>query len=106
MCWRIEVKKYLSVHLKDKLTFSWYSRYSTARLGKHLSELVPVISGYASETEDDDELREICLQTLESFILRCPIDIAPSIQDIIALSLDFIKHDPNFAEDDEVRIMS
>jgi formiminotetrahydrofolate cyclodeaminase len=72
-------------------------------LGKHLSELVPIISGYASETEDDDELREICLQTLESFILRCPIDIAPSIQDIITLSLDFIKHDPNFVEDEEVR---
>ncbi|KAG2206299.1 hypothetical protein INT47_007313 [Mucor saturninus] len=77
------------------------SRYSTARLGKHLSELVPIISSYASDTEDDDELREICLQTLESFILRCPVDIAPSIQDIISLSLDFIKHDPNFVEDDE-----
>ncbi|KAI9258404.1 armadillo-type protein [Helicostylum pulchrum] len=77
------------------------SRYSTARLGKHLSELVPIISNYASETEDDDELREICLQTLESFVLRCPIDIAPSIQSIIDLSLEFIKHDPNFVEDNE-----
>lgn len=77
------------------------SRYSTARLGKHLPELVPIISGYASETDDDDELREICLQTLESFVLRCPIDISGSIQDIISLSLDFLKHDPNFVEDDE-----
>lgn len=77
------------------------SRYSTARLGKHLSELVPIISGYATKTEDDDELREICLQTLESFVLRCPIDISASIQDIVNLSLEFIKYDPNFVEDDD-----
>ncbi|CAO3650666.1 unnamed protein product [Mucor hiemalis] len=77
------------------------SRYSTARLGKHLSELVPIISGYAMKTEDDDELREICLQTLESFVLRCPIDISASIQDIVNLSLEFIKYDPNFVEDDD-----
>jgi hypothetical protein len=77
------------------------SRYSTARLGKHLPELVPIIAGYAAKRDDDDELHEICLQSLESFVLRCPIDISPSIQDIINLSLDLLKHDPNFVEDDE-----
>lgn len=77
------------------------SRYSTARLGKHLSELVPIISGYTTKTEDDDELREICLQTLESFVLRCPIDISASIQGIVDLALEFIKYDPNFVEDDD-----
>ena len=59
------------------------SRYSTARLGKHLSELVPIISGYAAEADGDDELREICLQTLESFVLRCPLDISTFVPDII-----------------------
>lgn len=78
------------------------SRYSTARLGKHLPELVPIIAGYAAQVKDeDDESREICLQTLESFVLRCPIEISPNTQDIINLALEYIKYDPNFVEDDE-----
>ncbi|KAF7722886.1 Cullin-associated NEDD8-dissociated protein 1 [Apophysomyces ossiformis] len=77
------------------------SRYSTARLGKYLPQLVPVIMAYASEADEDDELREICLQSLESFILRCPTEISPYIDQIISLALEYIKYDPNFAADDD-----
>ncbi|KAI9483260.1 MAG: armadillo-type protein [Benjaminiella poitrasii] len=77
------------------------SRYSAARLGAHLSELVPIINEYAIKADEDDELREICLQTFESFILRCPTEISPFVQEIINLALEYIKYDPNFVEDDE-----
>lgn len=77
------------------------SRYSTARLGKYLPELVPIIVNFTSEAEEDEELREICLQSLESFILRCPTEIAPYIDQIINLGLEYIKYDPNFVDDDD-----
>ena len=56
---------------------------------------------YASKADGDDELREICLQTLESFLLRCPNEMTGFVQDIISLSLDYIKYDPNFVDDED-----
>ncbi|KAG1063742.1 hypothetical protein G6F42_027146 [Rhizopus arrhizus] len=76
------------------------SRYNTARLGKHLAQVIPIIANYTSKAEEDDELREICLQTLESFVLRCPNEISPFINDITKLALEYVKYDPNFVEDD------
>ncbi|OBZ85871.1 Cullin-associated NEDD8-dissociated protein 1 [Choanephora cucurbitarum] len=77
------------------------SRSSAVRLGNHLAQLVPVIMNYASKADGDDELREICLQTLESFLLRCPNEMTGFVQDIISLSLDYIKYDPNFVDDED-----
>ncbi|KAI8099719.1 armadillo-type protein [Halteromyces radiatus] len=77
------------------------SRYSPTRLGKHLSEIVPIITKYAQEADEDDELREISLQTLESFVVRCPTEITVYIDQIITLGLEFLKYDPNFADHDE-----
>ncbi|KAI8375217.1 armadillo-type protein [Blakeslea trispora] len=77
------------------------SRSSAVRLGKYLGQLVSVIMDYASKADGDDELREICLQTLESFLLRCPNEMTGFVQDIISLSLEYIKYDPNFVDDDE-----
>jgi len=69
-------------------------------LGKHLAQVIPIIANYISKAEEDDELREICLQTLESFVLRCPNEISPFINDITKLALEYVKYDPNFVEDD------
>ncbi|KAI7907940.1 armadillo-type protein [Cokeromyces recurvatus] len=80
------------------------SRYSAARLGAHLSQIVPIINKYTVNADEDDELREICLQTLESFILRCPTEIAPFVQEITNLALEYIKYDPNFVEDDDEEV--
>lgn len=77
------------------------SRYNTARLGKHLAQVIPTIANYTEKAQEDDELREICLQTLESFILRCPNEISPFINDITKLALEYVKYDPNFVEDDD-----
>ncbi|KAI9488039.1 armadillo-type protein [Zychaea mexicana] len=77
------------------------SRYSTRRLGGYLPKLLPIIVNHAKEADEDDELREICLQSLESFVLRCPTEITPYINEIIELGLTYLKYDPNFAEDDE-----
>ncbi|OAD05429.1 TATA binding protein interacting protein [Mucor lusitanicus CBS 277.49] len=77
------------------------SRYNTARLGKHLAQVIPIIANYTEKAQEDDELREICLQTLESFVLRCPNEISPFINDITKLALEYVKYDPNFVQDDD-----
>ncbi|CAO3690585.1 unnamed protein product [Rhizopus microsporus] len=77
------------------------SRYSAVRLGKQLNEFVPIIIACTKKSDDDDELREICLQTLESFVYRCPTEASPFVNEIIQLALEYIKYDPNFAGSDD-----
>lgn len=46
-------------------------------------------------------MREICLQTLESFVLRCPNEISSFITDITNFALEYVRYDPNFVEDND-----
>ncbi|KAG9293713.1 hypothetical protein G9A89_019050 [Geosiphon pyriformis] len=73
------------------------SRSSAPRLGRHLPQFLPLI--FQNVDVDDDELREICLQALESFVLRCPTEITSYIDRIIELCLLYLKYDPNYADD-------
>lgn len=41
---------------------------------------MPLIVQYSEE--DDDELREYCLQAFESFVYRCPKEITPHINKV------------------------
>ncbi|KAG0632469.1 hypothetical protein M758_1G330700 [Ceratodon purpureus] len=70
------------------------------RFGPHLNEVVPLLISYChNASENDDELRENSLQALESFILRCPRDVAPHTDLILDLSLEYLSYDPNFTDD-------
>ncbi|CAG8499329.1 3773_t:CDS:10 [Diversispora eburnea] len=68
------------------------------RLGKYLPQFLPLVIN--SININDDELRENCLQTLESFVLRCPTEMTPNIDDIINICLVYLKYDPNYANDE------
>lgn len=74
------------------------------RLGKYLNQIVPLVAKHCknagTEDESDEELRENCLQTFEALVLRCPKEISSHLQTIITISLEFVKHDPNYAEGD------
>ncbi|KAF3321511.1 cullin-associated NEDD8-dissociated protein 1-like protein [Carex littledalei] len=75
------------------------SRSVGYRFGPHLSETVPVLISYCTTaSENDEELREYCLQALESFLLRCPRDISVHTGDIMRLSLVYLSYDPNFTD--------
>ncbi|ORX60348.1 TIP120-domain-containing protein [Hesseltinella vesiculosa] len=76
-------------------------RYSGIRLGKYLSHIIPIVTEYTKKADEDDELREICLQTLESFVLRCPTDIAPFINNIVDLGLTYLSYDNNMGDMDD-----
>ena len=38
-------------------------------------------------------------QALESFVTRCPSDVAPFVDSVIALALEYISYDPNYTDD-------
>jgi len=77
------------------------SRYSASRLGAHIPQFLPIIIAHASSEDADDELREICFQSLETFVIRCPTEITPFVDRIIDLALTYLKYDPNYAADDD-----
>eukprot|EP00271_Cylindrocystis_brebissonii_P014460 TRINITY_DN35802_c0_g1_i1.p1 TRINITY_DN35802_c0_g1~~TRINITY_DN35802_c0_g1_i1.p1 ORF type:complete len:1264 (+),score=289.80 TRINITY_DN35802_c0_g1_i1:458-3793(+) len=69
------------------------------RFGPHLPETLPLLAAYCREaSENDDEIRENSLQALESFVLRCPRDVALYCPAILDLSLDYLSYDPNFTD--------
>ncbi|CAJ0873643.1 14261_t:CDS:10 [Entrophospora sp. SA101] len=73
------------------------SRSSAPRLGKHLPEFLPIVIDKIKV--DDDELRENCLQALESFVLRCPTEMSSHVYTITDLGLTYAKYDPNLNDD-------
>ncbi|KAI3438734.1 hypothetical protein D9Q98_001153 [Chlorella vulgaris] len=69
--------------------------------GQHLPRAVPLCIRYLrSAAEGDDELREYCLQALESFVLRSPQQARSQLGDILPVCLEFLRFDPNYADDD------
>lgn len=52
-------------------------RQSGYRLNNHLDRAMTMLAEYSNQ--EDDELREYCLQAYEAFVYRCPEAIAPHI---------------------------
>ncbi|XP_014219728.1 cullin-associated NEDD8-dissociated protein 1 [Copidosoma floridanum] len=74
-------------------------RHAGHRFGEQIEKVMPLIIQYSNE--DDDELREFCLQAFEAFVQRCPKEITPYIQQIIEICLKYLTYDPNYNYDDE-----
>lgn len=75
-------------------------RQAGHRFGEQIERVMPFIVQYSNE--DDDELREYCLQAFEAFVYRCPKEITPHINKIIEICLAYITYDPNYNYDDDV----
>ena len=63
-----------------------------------MERVTPFIEQYSRQ--DDDELREYCLQAFEAFVQRCPKEMTPHISSIMDLCLNCITYDPNYNYDD------
>ncbi|EJD55111.1 TIP120-domain-containing protein [Auricularia subglabra TFB-10046 SS5] len=74
-------------------------RYSPQKIATVLQDVVPGVLNACNR--DDDELRESALQTFEILVLRCPSEITPFLNSIIGISCKLIKHDPNYAGDED-----
>ncbi|KAM0753363.1 TIP120-domain-containing protein [Meredithblackwellia eburnea MCA 4105] len=77
------------------------AKVAPAKMSKKAAQLVPLI--LKASSKEDDELREGALQALESLVLKCPTEVAPSILEIVELGTQYVKYDPNYAggDDDE-----
>lgn len=62
--------------------FSVCRRQAGHRIGEHLEKIMPLIIKFSRQ--DDDELREFCIQAFESFVRRCPKDVSPHINTVSA----------------------
>lgn len=78
------------------------ARAAGYRFGPHLQKAVPLLSGFCADArEGDEELHEYGLQALEACVLRCPREVAPFLDGIVALSLKSLSYDPNYACDED-----
>lgn len=79
------------------------SRTSGHRLATHLPVLAPILFDYFSPNAhaDDDDLREHCLQALESFCLRCRREMLPFAERLTNAVVTLAKYDPNYVMDDD-----
>jgi cullin-associated NEDD8-dissociated protein 1 len=84
-------------------TLSAVSRSGGYRLARQLDRVIPLILQQCEpgKAADDAELIESCLQAFESFVLRCPKEVAPYQQSVGEAALTFLKYDPNYADDDD-----
>ena len=90
-------------------TVGTISRTTGYRLGRFLDRLIPLFLSFCGNADNEDEqsetaneLREHSFPGLESFVLRCPREVTPHLDNILSLSLSFMKYDPNYcyAEED------
>ena len=84
-------------------TVSSISRAGGYRIGKLLEMVVPLVLQQCDTTKSsgDAEMIESCLQAFESFVLRCPRDVASFQPTISSVALRFLSYDPNYADDDD-----
>ncbi|KAF4529720.1 hypothetical protein B566_EDAN015349 [Ephemera danica] len=84
----------LSANASASTTRTYIHRQAGHRFGEHVERMVPLIERYSRE--DDDELREFCLQAFEAVVQRCPKEVTPHIQTIVKLCLEYVTYDPNY----------
>jgi len=90
-----------------KQTLSAISRSGDRRhdrkLAKQLTTVVPLVLKQCVPPSEnaDEEMIEACLQALESFVARCPKEVAPYQSDICHAALTYLTYDPNYADDED-----
>lgn len=58
---------------------------------------MPAAVAHCRGAGEDEEMREVCLQALESFVARSAYDARPYVtEQIVPLALECLSHDPNY----------
>eukprot|EP00124_Ichthyophonus_hoferi_P003647 Ihof_evm2s330 gene=Ihof_evmTU2s330 len=98
---KVQEKLTTSTAVRDMQTYiqciTAINRHVGHRCGRFLKGIFPLLLAKADVT--DDELRENCLQAIESFVLRCPDEVGQFIQPSIDLGLKYLVYDPNYDDD-------
>ncbi|XP_077972104.1 cullin-associated NEDD8-dissociated protein 1-like [Styela clava] len=81
------------------------ARQAGHRIGQYLVEIMPLVSTFCKKEQENDELKEHCIQICELFVRKCPLEVTPYISDITNLCLEYLTYDPNYnydSDDDDV----
>ncbi|ORX59310.1 TIP120-domain-containing protein [Piromyces finnis] len=66
----------------------------------HIDTIFPYLLKYAKN--NDAELSETCIKSMETLALRCSVPITTKLNEIVGLSNELIKYDPNYVEENDV----
>ncbi|ORX63786.1 TIP120-domain-containing protein [Anaeromyces robustus] len=66
----------------------------------HINTLFPYLLKYSKN--NDAELSETCIKTIETLAIRCPIPITEKLNEVVNLSNELVKYDPNYVEENDV----
>jgi cullin-associated NEDD8-dissociated protein 1 len=78
-----------------------------SKLSPHLSQIIPVLRRLTTglkrdeSVDEDNELTETALTTLEAIIRKCPLEVNSYLDDLLDTSFTLISYDPNYVYNDE-----
>jgi hypothetical protein len=64
-----------------------------------LKDILPLLLELA-RLYDSEDLVEYCLQALEGFTLKCPLEITLSLGEITRLAVESLQYDPNYNDEE------
>ena len=77
------------------------------KLSPYLSQIIPLLNNFcqtlkADESVDDDnELTETALSTLEAIFRKCPLEVNEYVQLLLATGFKLCEYDPNYIYNDD-----
>jgi len=72
------------------------------KLGKHVSRITPLLISAVNASDEGDELsKESAFRTFEAFLQSCRNDVGDHFENILNLSIKFVKFDPLVDDDDD-----
>jgi cullin-associated NEDD8-dissociated protein 1 len=80
---------------------AFVTRSAGFRFGPYIGTFLPTIIEHCRAVEEDDELKEYVLYSIEACVLRCPRETRRFFNDMVSLSMECLTYDPNYADDDE-----
>jgi len=78
-----------------------------SKLSPYLSQIIPSLSRFAKRlqaeesVDEDNELSETALSTLEAIIRKCPLEVSDYIDSLLSISFDLCTYDPNYVYDED-----
>ena len=77
-----------------------------SKLAPHLANIIPMLDaktrlGEQESVDEDNELAECALTTLEAIIRKCANEVTPYVQDLISNAMRLTEYDPNYEYQDD-----
>ncbi|CAI2352540.1 unnamed protein product [Caenorhabditis sp. 36 PRJEB53466] len=86
------------------VALSTVARASGSKFSAHTPQVIPLLLRFLKrneESEENDDLKEASIQSLEVFLYRCPQEVSPFSKEIVDELLKALAYDPNYEYGDE-----